>query len=400
MAFRRTTTSIALMLAFSLVAAPARAQTTASDAKLDPSVEKALFSQVRDRLTDPQLSNRTGERLKMGRLSRLIEDLHVRFKTFERNSDGDLALGFEYDVAKSLSVSEESNASFDFVADGNVAFDRALNPDDFLSTTLRARWFGTHMFGDATADARVKLANELPTPTRAQIETFNEESKNLVDPLSGGSSADLDRSPAFRKLRRSYLDNLARGLPTELVWDADLHVGLESNQDFSSSQRVFGPAVSGRVVSWNPHARLSRLNVFDAPGAALRWLAGQDDKFRLSGEAYPTVRAGFDVVDASDDDTRSDLTSDDSLLRMRIEGSLKSHVLDFDDEALFLSARWRFYQEIDPSAAVSRADYDAFSHLQVRLDLPKNWSLSYTAGRLPLDGQDDSTFALGFDIQF
>lgn len=201
-------------------------------------------------------------------------------------------------------------------------------------------------------------------------------------------------------LARSYFETVEHALPPELVWDFDLHAAYESNQDFSSRQLAFGTALGGRLVSWDPEARLSRLNAFDLPGAALRWLAGQDQGFRTSGEAYPTIVAGLDLVEAAREETRGAVTDDESFLRARLEAGLKTRVLDLEDESLFLSAGWRFYQEIDAPAAVRRADTDAHSHLQLSLDLPGGWFLSYATGKLPLDAQDDSTFALGFQVHF
>lgn len=280
---------------------------------------------------------RVGENIVHGRFARLIEGLHVQLKAFERDSDGTAGLGFSYDFAKSLLDSEPHGTdAFEFVANGNIAFDRDGNPDNYLWTALRVHWFGA--------------------------------------PRDDSQSA--------------------------VVWDSELHAGIESNQDFSSHQGVFGGSFGGRLISSSPDSGLSRFDVFDIPAATLRWLAGQDEHFRLSGEAYPSIVAGLDVVDAAHDDTRDALTDDESLFRFRFEASLRSRALRVADEPLYLSAGWRVYQEIDAPAGVRRADTDEASHLQVRLDLPKGWSLTYAAGKLPLDARDDSTFALGFDVQF
>ena len=209
----------------------------------------------------------------------------------------------------------------------------------------------------------------------------------------------LREDPAFTALARAYSESVARELPSEWLWDSDMHAGLESTQDYSSRQVVLGLALSSRLVSWDPDARASRFNAFDAPAAAVRWLAGQDETFRLSGLAYPTVLAGLDVVDAARDETRGALTDDESFLRARLEAHLRSRVFELEDETLHLFAGWRFFQEVDAPAEVRSADTDRTSHIELSLDLPWGWSLSYAAGRLPLDSRYDSTFALGFNLQ-
>jgi hypothetical protein len=343
---------------------------------------------------------RTHESLAPGRLARLLEDLNLEFKTFERDSGGELALGFSYDLAKSLIVSDDTHGgTLDFVANGNLAFDPDANPDDFLYTSLRLRWFGTKAFGPSS-ESRAAMAGSLPDPDGEALAAFDPD---LFGELAARFALETEAAviradPDFQSLASSYFEDIERRLPPELVWDFDLHAALESNQELSSRQISLGTAVGGRLVSWNPDAGLSRFNLFDYPAAALRWLAG-DDGFRASGEAWPTVVAGLDVVDASADDLRKTLTDDDSFLRGRVEAGLKSRVLTLGGEALFLSAGWRFDQEIDAPASVRTADADEHSYLQLKLDLPKGWALTYATGTLPLDVDPDSTFALGFQLR-
>lgn len=354
-------------------------------------------------LVDPALSDRVLEAVNDGRLARLFEDLHVQFKTFERDSGGDPALGFEYDFAKSLTGKATMDGwSLDVVAKGNVAFDQSVNPDDFLSTSVRARWFGSFTNNSSSPTSRTAKAGEATTPPRQELvrafmKKFREAGDTIPDDLAGPAVRAL---PMYKELEHGYLKDVKGTLPPEFFYDFDVHVGLESNQDFSSRQSVFGALIGGRLVSWNQDAALSRLNVFDFPAAAARWLVGEQEEFTPSGEAYPTIVAGLDLVDGSDDDVRSAVTDDESYLRARIEAGMKSRLVRLEDSALFLSVGWRFYQEIDAPASVRRADIDEFDHFQVRLDLPKGWALTYAAGKLPLDGQDDSTFSLGYNVQF
>ena len=372
--------------------------TTAQD---ETTLTREFGDAARERLAEPGTLVHVNEHHPAGRLARLLEDLHVQFKTFQRDTDGELALGFSYDFAKTLLVSDEaSTRSTEFVATGNVAFDQATNPDDFLVTALRVRWFGSRAFGAGAT--RADQAENLPDPDVGTLPPFDPKRFAELAPRVAqvSSSADVRDDPDFQALARSYFESVERQLPPELIWDFDLHAAYESNQDFSSRQIAAGASLGGRFVSWDPGAGASKWNVFDYPAAAVRWLAGQDERFRANGEAYPTLVTGLDLVEAARDDTRSAVTDDESYLRARLEAGLRSRVLDLEDEALFLSAAWRYYGEIDPPAAVRRADTDSSSFLQIQLDLPMGWALTYSTGRLPLDAKDDSTFALGFQVHF
>lgn len=370
-----------------------------------PQTHPALPDQIADvaraRLLDPSFETQFAERAPRGRFWRWIEGLRVQIRAFDRFSADRAALGFTYDFAKAAPARDAEGTSFDFVASGNVAFDRDVNPDDYAWTALRVRWFGSRTLGSPTDSRKDALANR-PAPTADELSAIDPERFADVAARSarGASARELSADPDFRVLARRYADSIERTLPPELVWNGELHLGFESNQDWSSRQSVFGFTLGGRFLSSDPDAAASRWNVLDAPAAAVRWLAGEDEKFRLSGTAYPAIAFGVDVVDASQDDTRRALTDDDSFLRARIEAGMRSAVLEVDDEQLFLSAGWRFFQEVDPEAAIRRADTDDASHLAIRMDLPRGWALTYTTGRLPLDAQDDSTVALGFDVQF
>jgi len=334
-----------------------------------------------------------GEPRAGNRFARVLEDLQLELRGFQDAND-ELGLGFAYDLVKSRVLSDTH--TLDLVAYGNVAFERDANPDNFLSTMVRLRWFGSRALG-ANAPERAPRA-ETHDPSAEELTSIDPaRSAALTTRLAREPSADAIRAdPDFHVLAQGYLEQIERDLPPELAYDVDLHAGMESDQNFSSRQVVLGTSLAGRLVSWDPESALSRYDVFDLPGAALRWLAGQADDLSLSGQSYPTVVAGLDVVDASRDETRGAVTDDRSFLRLRMEATLRTRMLELEQEVLFLSAGWRVDQELDAPGDVRRAGTDNSNHLQLSLDLPHGWSLDYSAGRLPLDSHYDSTFALGF----
>jgi hypothetical protein len=358
---------------------------------------QAFGDAARRRLTDPTLDARVHEELARGRAARWLEDVDLRFQVLQAPSE-EAALGLAFAFGKVLSMPEDAgDRSIELVGEGDVAFQPEDNPDDFLTVGLRLRWSGTHSFG--SGEPRLEKAANLRDPGIEELVAL--DSRRLGE-LSGRVAAtpdlELDQDEDFEFLVRRYVDELERGLAPEWLWDFDLHAAFESDQELSSRQPVLGAALGARLLSWDPDSSLSRWNLFDLPAASLRWLAGDDERFRLSGRAYPTLITGLDVVDGSSDDTRGALTDDESFLRARLEAGVVSPALEIGDETLMLSARWRLFQEVDAPAAVRRADADESSHLRLELELPAGWVLSYTTGRLPLDTREESTFALGFEV--
>jgi hypothetical protein len=201
-------------------------------------------------------------------------------------------------------------------------------------------------------------------------------------------------------MEQRFLSGYQHRLAPELIWNIDVDASLESNQDFSSRQPTLGLMAGGRLVAWNPDSLLSLANVFDYPGAGFRLLAGTDPSFTPDGEAWPTIVVGVDYVDAAEDETRSAVTSDDDFLRLRLETGMQTRLVKVGAHTARLAIGWRFYQELDAPDAVETADLDQYSHFQAALLMTSGWSVTYSAGRLPLDARDDSVFSLGFRTSF
>jgi hypothetical protein len=300
-------------------------------------------------------------------------------------------------LRKLLGASEEPELpALEFLSHGQVAFESEANPHDLLVTHLRLRWGGTRPLG--RGPGRLERAESLPNPEGSALAGLAPGDFSRLSEEFGNatSSAEVEASPAFHSLTQVYFDELENALGPELLWDFELHGGLETTQELSRRQVVFGTSLGGQIVSWDPDSRLSRWNLFDFPAAAVRWLAGQD--FRPSGRAYPSLVAGLDVVDASADDRRGRLTDEESLLRLKLEAGMSSPIVSTDVGALSLSAAWRFHVELSAPAAVRRSGEDDASFLELRLGLPKGWSLRYATGELPLDPQTDSVFAFGYEL--
>lgn len=393
----KTRSFVARSLGLALLALHAQAQNQTE-------VAPAVGAAARAELGSPALLDRVLERPAAGRVLRLLEGASIRLQAQQASSSGELAPGFAFDVAKPIGTTEtpESEA-FDLRARGNVALDGAKNPDDFTEVFLRARWFGSTTLGDG-AKSRAELAKELADPTAEELAAL----ASSFSPSEHGSkpgSSDLQRRTTHTPtdgdvalLGHRWADQAARSLPNELVWDWELHAGLETTQNLASRQMVFGFSTSMRPIGWNDDSALAAWNVFDAPAAALRWLTGGD--FAPSGRAWPTLIAGLDVVDASASDLRDAVTDDESYLRLNLEAAYRTHAFTLGDHACDLTAHYRFHQELDAPAGIRQADLDASSHLELHLELPHHFDLGYSTGRLPLDDHDDSTFSISYHLTF
>ena len=363
---------------------------------------EAFRDAARARLEGPTPQERVGEELAPeGRIARLLEDTRLDLRALEGGKDGDLALAVGIDLAKVVRApATDSAPSFDFLVEGQLAFEQDRNPDDFVATTLRLRWSGARLLGPG-ARARAAVGGALEVPAFEELRALDAERfERLSARFDPAAPEALAVDPDFAFLSERYFESLAPRLADELAWAFDLHAALESNQDFSSRQVVAGAALAGRLITWNPDSRASRYDVFDLPAALVRWLAGEDERLRLTGQALPSVVAGLEVVDAARDEARGALTDDESFLRGRLELALASLLFHLDERPVELSARWRFFHEFDAPSAVTDAGTDDSSHLELRLGFARGWFLSYSAGELPLDPRYDSTVAFGYEFQF
>jgi hypothetical protein len=335
---------------------------------------------------DPALLNRGLDVLvERGRL-RLLQDLKLRFVSFESGDAEARGLGISYALANELarttfrqqSASEVSGA-LSVRATGNVAFDRRVNPRDFLTTSASLHVYGSHGGVDelqpTTPEVRTRL-NEL-TRQMAQIASLDA----------------IVRSPATRE----YLAIMQRSLTSHVFWDLSGNVRLESDQAFDTRQFVYGAVLGGKLTTPGTQP----LNVVDLPFAAVRWLTGSDRTFSPRGSTIPSVQLEIAAVDPRKDERRATLGETGIFPRVRFESGFRTPVYTRPDgRRIFFDADYRLYQELGASAAVEREELDRFSYFAAALVSPDGPFVSYSTGRLPFDRQKDRVFELGFTFDF
>lgn len=392
---RQLFTGICLVILFNLSLSTALAQKKSIDKFIDDiskvtgiskdSLEKEISRMYSNILENTETLNKVLDTYVIEKTGiSFLRDVNLRFKTFRANGeDGSAALGFSYSYSKDIkkhlfsqdSVSS-SGISFAIKADGNVAFDRRVNPQDFLDSKLSFHFFHSH--GGVTDRADTTIANRL--------NKLEDELTNIIDPDS------LRNSPVWKE----FMSTVSNRLTTQFYVDFSLRAGLESNQDFSQKQYVYGAQLGFDLKAWNRNSTLANLNIFDWPFAVIRVLTGYDKDLSPLGSTIPTVLVGIDGVNPEDDSLRAMVEDDSIYPRFSAEVSFKTPI---SKSAAFV-ANFRYYKELGASSAVKTANIDEFLYFTSAVTLSNGLFVSYTTGKLPFDAKNDQVYELGFHYKF
>ena len=331
------------------------------------------------------------ERVKDSPLEKILDGAKVQLKVFDpKEEGGKSSLGLSYSYAKDIARHEFSPKSakhsglvLDFSANGNIAVDRKLNPNDFLDTKLSLFTYQSRGGTSTSSDAEGLWLNAQEDHV-ADIE----------------DEAELNASPVWEEFSGFILNSLS----DQLYWDLSFNGGLESNQSFSTKRYYYGGHFSLIAKGWNSkESMLAKFNILDYPTATIRWLSGVDKKLRPRGSAFPELLVGLDQVFPQDDDPRKLISADDSdFARVKVEASFRTLAGRYRGNNAFLEANFRHYREIAPSRAVRRAELDEFTYFTVGFIVPEANGLfmSYTTGELPFDAKDDQVYEIGFRHNF
>jgi hypothetical protein len=176
--------------------------------------------------------------------------------------------------------------------------------------------------------------------------------------------------------------------------------GLESNQSFDDKQYYYGLQSGFDIKAWNPDSALAQFNILDYPFALTRMIMGNDPRWMPRGSALPTFLVGIDQVIPQDADPRTLAGDDSAFPRFRFEAAYRTLVGHVGGQPAFFEVNFRHYHEIGASETVVSASLDRYTYVAAALLLPKGMYVSYSAGKLPLDAEDDRVFELGFHYGF
>lgn len=340
-------------------------------------------------LEDPATVNRAVRDLFVddNPLRTLLDAANIKLKVFDSDKPGkQSSLGFSYNFSKDISAYylSKDKAKHDALAlslsvRGDVAFNQAANPRDFLDT--KASFLGFSSRGGALATTK---------EVQIQLNTLEDQA------VQSKTREDFLKNPATVEAARILRSYLSTQYYIELAADG----GIEANQTFSKKQYVYGGHVAFDIKGWSPESPWAKFNLFDYPFAATRLLLGNDTQWSPRGSALPTVLIGIDHVMPTGTNPRAQAGDTSDFARLRFEASYRTLVGHIRGQAAFFEADVRYYQELSPFAAVKAASADHATVFTAVLLLPQGAFLSYSTGRLPFDLQNSRVYEVGFHYSF
>jgi len=312
-----------------------------------------------------------------------LNDLNVKFKTFQSINSSATSLGFSYDFNYSYSnfIKKDkkriSNA-LSLKLKGNVAFNRNVNPNDFLESSLN---YSFSMFtGGVVKQNNAAIFTELNNIQAKLTSIRDMKSQEAID------------------LWKKFGENMQYS--DQYYFAINPRLSLESNQDFSKKQFVYGGDLFIGAKGWNNKSTYAALNIFDYPFALVRWMTGFDPKFTPYGSTFPTMQVSLDNVNPQNDPQRQAITGNlDPFTRYKLESSFRTFVTRVKNENVFFNANVRYYRELDASQAIKTAGLDDHFYFVMALQTTTGFYVSYSKGKLPFDAINDEVYAVGFQYK-
>lgn len=347
---------------------------------------ESAASSVSDVVGNPQTLNEVVRQLAAATsLSKLLGDLNLEFKTFYSSDSANTSLGLYYAYSKRFARSPfDVNravysgffASIDGV--GNIAFNRDLNPRNFLDTKLSIHGFRSQGGVRGTVDDSTAAALTDSALALAAIEDQTELGR---------------RAPATIRMITDHLS-------TQFYGDLAIAASLESDQSFDEKQLVYSGTFGLDIKAWSRNSAWARFNLFDWPFALVRYLTSVDAAIAPKGTNIPTVLLQVAAVDPTDSPEREALGETGLYPRFSAEAAFRSLIARTSGDELYFDAGIRFYQEIGASEAIKALGRDNSLYFVLTLSGIQGVFFSYSTGRLPLDLQDDQVYELGARFQF
>lgn len=308
-----------------------------------------------------------------------LNDLNLEFKTFQNQDSTKSSLGFSYDLKlERAKITEKGNLrngkSLSFESKGNVAFNKSVNPYDFLNSKLSLNLF--HTGGGVTIK-----------------ETNNDLSyyANIRRKLATYESVDeILKSAEWKEINEKFI------LKNSWIIKYDLNAGIESNQDFSKNQNTFGLRFGVGLKSWDKTNIASKLNIIDYPFELIRRITGYDGNIH-TGITVPSLMFGFDYVNPLNDTIRKNIEGElKPFPRMNVEIGFRTVLAEVSKQTLYFNSSFKYFKEIGASSNIKNNKYGDFSYFTASLTTSSGLYVSYSYGKLPFDRQNDAVYEIGF----
>ena len=285
-------------------------------------------------------------------------------------------LGFHYKIDYSLATPTEAKltdeasfqsfhkTTFDFKAEGNVAFNRDINPTDFLKTGFD--WTYAYQYATAVSQG---------APGSGCIPTDISTVKKCVEEAQRSKSGDA------------------------LALFASATGSLESNQSFTKRNGTFGAQVT-TVYRPAPGSLINELNPLDWPFRLTRAATKHETGMRPSPDAFPKVRLALErIKPTKDDDRKAILGGVQDYNRVNVEVAATTPVAMVQGRQVKFEWSWRYFKEMNADTRIKDAGLDRYRYTASTLLHDSGWQITYASGRLPLDRQNDKVWELGYRVK-
>jgi len=318
-------------------------------------------------------------------IAKWINNLNIDFKTFQSADSSQSSLGFSYNLnIERANISQigdiVSGKSISFESKGNVAFNKGVNPKDFLNSKISLNHFysgGGENYRDVTvldttlARLRMQIAKKYK------------------------SSIEIVKSDEWKEYNKAF------PITNNWILKYDINGGIESNQDFSKVQTTFGARFGAGVKAWDDNNIIAKLNVIDYPFALIRRIAGYDYELKPSGATIPSVLLGLDYVIPTNDTIRKNIEGElKPYPRFNFEVGYRTVITEVISQTIFFNCSYRCFVELGASRAIKDNSKDVFSYFTSSLSASNGFFISYSYGKLPFDRQNDAVYELGFKYKF
>lgn len=308
-----------------------------------------------------------------------LNDLNLEFKTFQNQDSTKSSLGFSYGLnLERARIVQKRNLkkgkSISFETKGNVAFNKLVNPNNFLNSKLSLNIFYTG--GGITIK---ETNNDLSyyANLRRKLATYP-------------SSDEILKSPEWEEINKKFI------LKNSWVVKYDLNAGLESNQEFTKTQNTLGIRLGTSLKSWDKHNIASKLNIIDYPFELIRKITNYDGNIH-PGITIPSLLIGFDYVNPINDTIRKNIEGElKPFPRVNLEIGFRTVITEVSKQTLYFNSSFKYFQEINASTNIRSNNYDEFSYFTASLTTSSGLYVSYSNGKLPFDRQNDAVYELGF----
>ena len=317
-------------------------------------------------------------------LGKWLNDLNIDIKTFQSQDTSTTSIGFSYDLNIEKGKIKEkkklrNGTSIAFESVGNVAFNKDVNPSNFLNSKLSINKFHTgggillkdiSKVQDTLQDLRMKMADY---KTADEVINSNEW--------------------------KSF--NTIFSLKNSWILKYDINAGFESNQDFSEKQYTAGVRLGLSIKSWNENDLISWLNIFDYPFALTRMLTNYNIGFNPAGSTLPSILFAFDIVNPLNDTIREQYVTELELFpRTNLEIGFRTIFGKINNQVFYFNSSLRYYYEIGASIEIKEAGLEEFFYFTSSISSTHGFYISYSIGQLPFDRKDEAVYELGFKYNF